>query len=80
MAFADINSAINRWQVTSSMKIKIIKSFLEMTKIKNYNAETKELNHSRIERDHQDLQALANIINSTINPFLQRLTKILCLT
>ena len=51
-----------------------------MTKIKNYNAETKELNHSRIERDHQDLQALANIINSTINPFLQRLTKILCLT
>ena len=80
MAFADINSAINRWQVTSRMKIKIIKSFLEMTKIKNYNAETKELNHSRIERDHQDLQALTNIINSTINPFLQRLTKILCLT
>ena len=70
MAFADINSALNRWQVTSSMKTQIIKSLLEMTEIKNYNAETKESNHPRIERDHQDLQALANIINSKINPFL----------
>ena len=25
MAFADINSAVNRWQVTSSMKTQIIK-------------------------------------------------------
>ena len=41
-----------------------------MTEIKNYNAEIKELNNPRIERDHQDLQALTNIINSTINPFL----------
>ena len=45
MAFADINSAVNRWQVTSSMKTQIIKSLLEMIEIKNYNAETKELNH-----------------------------------
>ena len=58
MAFANINSAVNRWQVTSSMKTQIIKSLLKITKIKNYNAETKELNHPRIERDHQDLQAL----------------------
>ena len=70
MAFADINSAVNRWQVTSSMKTQIIKSLLEMTELKNYNAETKELNHPRIERDHQDLQVLTNIINSTANPFL----------
>ena len=41
-----------------------------MTEIKNYNAETKELNHPRIKSDHQDLQALTNIINSTINPLL----------
>ena len=58
MAFAYINSAVNRWQVTSSMKTQIIKSRLEMTKIKNYNAETKEINRPRIEKDHQDLQAL----------------------
>ena len=58
MAFANINSAVNRWQVTSSMKTQIIKSLLKITEIKNYNAETKELNHPRIERDHQDLQAL----------------------
>ena len=80
MAFADINSAVNIWQVTGSMKTQIIKSLLEMTEIKNYNAETKELNHPRIERDHQVLPALTNIINSTINPFFQRLTKVLCLT
>ena len=58
MAFTDINSAVSRWQVSSSMKTKIIKSLLEMTEIKNYNAETKELNHPRIKRDHKDLQAL----------------------
>ena len=69
MAFADINSVVNRWQVTSSMKTQV-KSLHEITEIKNSNAETKELNHPRIDRDHQDLQALTNIINSTINPFL----------
>ena len=53
------------------MKTQIIKSLLEMTEIKNYKAETKELNYPRIERHHQDLQALTNIINSTINPFLK---------
>ena len=58
MAFPYINAAVNRWQVTSSMKTQIIKSRLEMTEIKNYNAETKEINHRRIEKDHQDLQAL----------------------
>ena len=79
MVFADINSAVNRWQVTSTIEPQMIKSLLEMTEIKNYNAETKELNHPRIERDYQDLQALTNIINSTINLFFQRLSKILCL-
>ena len=29
IAFADINSAVNRWQVTSSMKTQVIKSLLE---------------------------------------------------
>ena len=70
MAFADINSPVNRWQVTSSIKTQTIRSLLEMAEIKNYNAETKELNHARIKKDHQDLQALTNIINSAINPFL----------
>ena len=41
-----------------------------MTEINNYNTETKELNHPRIARDHQAFQALTNVINSTINPFL----------
>ena len=75
MAFANINSTVNRWQVTSSMKTRIKKNLLEMTEIKNYNAEIKELNNPRIERDHQDLQALTNIINSTINPFLPTVTQ-----
>ena len=48
VAFADINSAVNKWQVTSSMKTRVITNLLEMTEIKNYNAETKELNHPRI--------------------------------
>ena len=70
MAFADINSAVNRWQITSSMKTQIIIKASWDSRINNYNAETKELNHPRIEWDHLDLKALTNIINSTINPFL----------
>ena len=50
MEFADINSAVNRWQVTSSMKTQIINSVLEITEIKNYKTETKEFNQTRIER------------------------------
>ena len=72
IAFADINSDVNRWQVTSSIKTQIKKILLVMTEIKNYNVERKELNHPTIERDHQGLQALTNIINSTINPFLPK--------
>ena len=79
MAFADINSVVNRRQVTSSMKTQIIKSLLEMTELKNYNAETEELNHPRIERDHEDLQALTHVTPQSIY-FYKQLTKILCLT
>ena len=50
MEFADINSAVNRWQVTNSMKTQIINSVLEITEIKNYKTETKEFNQTRIER------------------------------
>ena len=50
-------------------------TFLGMTEVKNYNAETKEINHSRIERDHQDLQALTNISNCSINPFLPKVNQ-----
>ena len=53
MAFADINLAVDRWQVTTSIKTRIMKGDFEMTGIKNYKAETKALNHQRIE----DLQA-----------------------
>ena len=56
VVFADINSAVNKWQVTSSMKTRVIKNLLEMTEIKNYNAETKELNHLRI-KDQRSLSA-----------------------
>ena len=70
MAFPNIILAVNRWQVTNGMKTKIIRSLLEMAEIKNYNAEMKELNHPRIERNHQDMQALTNITTYTINPYL----------
>lgn len=50
MEFADINLAVSRWQVTSSMKTQIINSVLEITEIKNYKTETKEFNQTRIER------------------------------
>ena len=57
------------------MKTQMIKNLLETTEIKNYNAERKELNHPRLERDNQDFQALTNIINSTINPFLSKVNQ-----
>ena len=70
MEFADINSAVNRWQVTTSMKTQIINSVLEITEIKNYKTETKEFNQTRIERGLRDYQTLTNMVSSTINLFL----------
>lgn len=52
MAFADTDLAVKRWQVINSMKTQVINSLLEITEIKNYNTETKELNQSTTERNH----------------------------
>ena len=39
IAFPTIILAVNRWQVTNSMKTQIIRRLLEMAELKNYNTE-----------------------------------------
>ena len=55
MAFADISTAVNRWIVTASMKIKILNAVLDYADMKISYDESKELCSSRIRTEQNHL-------------------------
>ena len=69
IAFADINSAVNRWLVTSSMRVQIVNQVLDIADM-NPNTDTihQELKTYRIDKDSTDLISLTNSIADTLNP------------
>ena len=70
IAFADINSAVNRWLVTSSMRAHIINQILDIADmIPNTDPKNKELKRYRLEKDANDLSSLIDSIVDTLNPF-----------
>ena len=72
MAYADIDSAANRWHVTSPMKSEIANALLEYAAIKSNEGGNKEVKEQRKKKDKDDLEKLKKLITSTINPFQQR--------
>ena len=70
IAFADINSAVNRWLVTSSMRAQIVNQILDIADMSpNTDPKNKELERYRIEKDANDLSLLIDYIVDTLNPF-----------
>ena len=72
MAFADVNTAVNRWLVTSSMRTEISKKILEvagMSQSEEDNNKSKEVNAKRQEKDAADLISLKENISDMVNPF-----------
>ena len=75
VAFADISTAVNRWIVTGSMRSQIVNSLLEVTDLKSYNSDNKELNKPRMERDNKDVDKIKEFICATTNPFKKGINK-----
>ena len=72
IAYANIDSAVNRWHVTSPMKSEIANALLEYADMKSNERDNKEVKEERKKRDKDDLEKLKKLITSTINPFQQR--------
>ena len=69
MAYADIDSAVNRWHVTMPMRSEIANTLLEYADMRRNEGGNKEVTEQRKKRD---LEKLKKLITSTINPFQQR--------
>ena len=72
MAYADIDSAVNRWHVTMPMRSEIANTLLEYADMRRNEGGNKEVTEQRKKRDKEDLEKLKKLITSTINPFQQR--------
>ena len=72
MAYADIDSAVNRWHVTSPMRSEIANALLESVDMKSNEGGSKKVKEQRKKRDKEDLEKLKKLITSTINLFQQR--------
>ena len=71
IGFDDVQSAVNRWLFTSSMRTQIVNSLLDIANMSPIsNMKHKELKPYRIEKDANDLSALINSLGETLNPFL----------
>ena len=72
MTYADIDSAVNRWHVTSPMRSEISNALLKYADMKSNEGGNKEVKEQRKKKDKDDLEKLKKLITSTINPFQQR--------
>ena len=75
MTYADIDSALNRWHVTSPMRSEISNALLKYADMKSNEGGNKEVKEQRKKRDKEDLEKLKKLVTSTINPFQQRRPK-----
>ena len=71
IAFADVNTAVNRWLVTNTMRTEIANKVLNIAGMgqnddENFN---KTNNPKRLKRDAQDLQNMSSSVCDMINPF-----------
>ena len=72
MAYADIDSAVNRRHVTSPMRSEISNALREYADMKSNEGGNKEVKEQRKKKDKEDLENLKKLITSTINLFQQR--------
>ena len=71
IAFVDVNTAVNRWLITSSMRTEIVNKVLTIAALSPNDDENnnKEVFPTRLKRDARDLENICNSIREMINPF-----------
>ena len=77
IAFADVNTAVNRWLITNSMRTEIVNKVLNIAGIgpTNDESQSKEASPGRIKRDARDMEKICNSVTEMINPFDSSLNK-----
>ena len=75
MAYADTDSTVKRWYVTSPITSEIANALLEYANMESSEGGNKEVKKQRKKIDVEDLEKLKKFITSTINPFQQRRRK-----
>ena len=70
IAFADVNTAVNRLLITSSMRTGIVNTVLNIAGLgPNDDENNKEVFPTRVKWDAHDLENICNPIREMINPF-----------
>ena len=69
MQFADVSSAVNRWLLTNSMKVKLVNLLLEKADMHHVTEIGKEARPCSVKRDQGSLLQLKTAIVETLNPF-----------
>ena len=70
IAFADVNTVVNRWLITSSMRTEIVNKVLNIAGLgPNDDENNKEVFPTRVKRDARDLENICTSICELINPF-----------
>ena len=77
IAFADVNTADNRWLITSSMRTEIVNKVLNIAGLGPNDDENnnKEVFPTRVKQDARDLENICNSIREMINPFYASINK-----
>ena len=65
IAFADVNTVVNRWLITSSMRTEIVNKVLNIAGLgPNDDENNKEVFPTRVKWDARDLENICNSIQS----------------
>ena len=77
MMFADVNSAVNRWVVTNSMRTQIVNKVLDLAGLSPKDAPTanRETEPTRMKRDAADFKKISESIRDMLNPFDENINK-----
>ena len=76
IAFADMNTAVNRWLITSSMRTEIVNKVLNIAGLgPNDDENNNKMSSTRVKRDARDLENICNSIREMINPFYASINK-----
>ena len=78
VAFADINTAVNRWIVTNSMRSQIVNKVLDIAGLScddESGVSNKETHPQRMARDTRDLNQMTQSVLDMLNPFDRNINK-----
>ena len=79
MGFSDMDTAVNRWVVTNTMRVDIVNNVLAaagLTPDDDCSVPNKESQPKRLKKDADDFVKLVESVRSMLNPFTENIDKL----